>query len=188
MKLMRNRGFFWKTLSPIKRLVLLFGLAALAILALLSFFPLGDGKKTAKLNSPKTKEKIIQNLNKDSDSDGLKDWEEKIYGTGLENADTDGDGTPDGAEIKTSRNPLRPGPDDALSIPLPPPEDGNKTQALANELIGRSLTQVIAEGLSGQPLTELTADTARLQSDTEKLGQERILDGVIPPQNNELAV
>ncbi|MDO8663764.1 MAG: hypothetical protein Q7K28_02935, partial [Candidatus Wildermuthbacteria bacterium] len=51
----------------------------------------------------------------DSDSDGLKDWEEQIYNTDAHNPDTDGDGTKDGEEIARNRNPLKPGPDDLLS-------------------------------------------------------------------------
>lgn len=38
--------------------------------------------------------------NPDSDKDGLKDWEEKLWGTDPFNPDTDGDGTADGQEIK----------------------------------------------------------------------------------------
>ncbi|MDZ4285526.1 MAG: hypothetical protein U1A23_01210 [Candidatus Sungbacteria bacterium] len=54
-------------------------------------------------------------LTADSDSDGLKDWEEQIYNTDAHNPDTDGDGTKDGEEIARNRNPLKPGPDDLLS-------------------------------------------------------------------------
>jgi len=50
----------------------------------------------------------------DSDSDGLKDWEEALRGTDPKNPDTDGDGTPDGEEVKEGRNPLKKGPDDVL--------------------------------------------------------------------------
>lgn len=35
---------------------------------------------------------------KDSDGDGLKDWQEKLFGTDFNNPDTDGDGTLDGEE------------------------------------------------------------------------------------------
>ena len=44
----------------------------------------------------------------DSDADGLKDWEEQIYGTDPHNADTDGDKTHDGDEIAQGRDPLKP--------------------------------------------------------------------------------
>lgn len=42
----------------------------------------------------------------DSDDDGLKDWEEVLWGTDPFNPDTDNDGTDDGVEIAVGRNPL----------------------------------------------------------------------------------
>jgi hypothetical protein len=51
---------------------------------------------------------------KDSDSDGLKDWEENLWGTNINNVDTDGDGTNDGDEVDNNRNPLIAGPDDVF--------------------------------------------------------------------------
>ncbi len=47
-----------------------------------------------------------EEIDKDSDNDGLKDWEESLWGTNPNNPDTDGDGTPDGQEVKQGRNPL----------------------------------------------------------------------------------
>lgn len=51
---------------------------------------------------------------KDSDSDGLKDWEETLWKTSADKADTDGDGVSDGEEIALGRNPTIPGPNDVL--------------------------------------------------------------------------
>ncbi|MFA6536405.1 MAG: hypothetical protein WC250_00560 [Candidatus Paceibacterota bacterium] len=51
---------------------------------------------------------------KDSDRDGLKDWEESLWGTDPMNPDTDGDGTNDSDEVKAGRNPLIQGPNDIL--------------------------------------------------------------------------
>jgi hypothetical protein len=53
--------------------------------------------------------------NKDSDGDGLKDWEEGLLGTDPHKADTDGDGTSDGKEVALGRNPLVKGPNDKAS-------------------------------------------------------------------------
>jgi hypothetical protein len=52
--------------------------------------------------------------NTDSDTDGLPDWQEELYGSDPQKADTDGDGTNDGDEIKLERNPIVPGPKDPL--------------------------------------------------------------------------
>ncbi|MDD4902686.1 MAG: CAP domain-containing protein [Patescibacteria group bacterium] len=56
------------------------------------------------------KEKIEQHSDKDSDGDGLSDWEEiNVYGTDPHDPDTDGDGMNDGDEVSLGRNPLGPG-------------------------------------------------------------------------------
>ena len=63
---------------------------------------------------PKGAAEVTALLTKDSDSDGLKDWEEELWETDLLNPDTDGDGTNDSEEIRERRNPLVKGPDDPL--------------------------------------------------------------------------
>ena len=56
-----------------------------------------------------------QLVEKDSDGDGLKDWEEALWGTDANNQDTDSDGTSDGEEMRLGRNPKVKGPNDNLS-------------------------------------------------------------------------
>lgn len=75
---------------------------------------------------------------KDTDSDGLKDWEEPIYKTNPENPDTDGDGTNDGEEIARGRDPLKAGPDDQLAKPErtatpEEPNENNFTESLGRQ-------------------------------------------------------
>ena len=48
----------------------------------------------------------------DDDKDGLSNWEESIYGTNLNNPDSDGDGNLDGEEILSNHDPLKKGPND----------------------------------------------------------------------------
>lgn len=43
---------------------------------------------------------------RDSDADGLPDWEEALYGSDSHKTDTDGDGTSDNDEVKAGRNPI----------------------------------------------------------------------------------
>jgi hypothetical protein len=59
-------------------------------------------------------EKQTEKLYKDTDNDGLKDWEEDLWKTDPNKPDTDGDGTNDFEEIRLGRNPLIKGPDDKL--------------------------------------------------------------------------
>lgn len=60
---------------------------------------------------------LANSAGKDSDDDGLKNWEEGLYGTDPEKADTDGDKTLDGEEIRLNRDPLKKGPDDKVRAP-----------------------------------------------------------------------
>jgi hypothetical protein len=77
-------------------------------------------------------QKITADLQKDSDNDGLKDWEEALYGTDPHNPDTDGDGMLDGEEVRTGHDPLKPGPNDLVA-------NENKTaSATSTEKIGPS--------------------------------------------------
>lgn len=85
--------------------------------------------------SPQTNEK-----NKDSDNDGLTDWQEEIYKTNPQNPDTDKDGYLDGEEVLSGYDPLKIAPDDKISEkalaprPLPGSLGINLTQELAKSI------------------------------------------------------
>ncbi len=51
----------------------------------------------------------------DSDKDGLRDWEERLWGTDIHSTDSDGDGTGDGEEVALGRDPKKKSPGDTLS-------------------------------------------------------------------------
>lgn len=54
--------------------------------------------------------RCLQKLPKDADGDGLSDYaEQSVWQTDPQNADTDGDGHPDGVEVKGGYNPRGPG-------------------------------------------------------------------------------
>ena len=77
---------------------------------------------------------ISQENFKDSDNDGLKDWEEELYGTDPNNPDTDGDGYLDGQEVNSGHNPLVKAPNDELDFyPLPLGEKYNITKKIFSE-------------------------------------------------------
>ena len=58
---------------------------------------------------------IAENFSeKDTDGDGLRDWEETLWNTDPEISDTDGDGTNDGDEVDLNRDPRKEGPGDEL--------------------------------------------------------------------------
>jgi hypothetical protein len=80
-----------------------------------AFWYANSSKQSAKTISPEEK-KIADQIfvEKDSDNDGLKDWEEIIWKTDSNSADTDGDGIKDGDEVKANKSPLVKGPNDSL--------------------------------------------------------------------------
>ncbi|MFZ5559718.1 MAG: hypothetical protein ACOZAL_02915 [Patescibacteria group bacterium] len=80
-------------------------------------------------------ETIIESENKDTDNDGLKDWEEDLYKTDYLNPDTDGDGYLDGEEINSDHNPLVKGPNDKqVFYPLPVGDKYNITDKIFTNL------------------------------------------------------
>lgn len=71
---------------------------------------------------------------KDSDNDGLRDWEEELFHTDPFDPDTDNDGYLDGEEVNSGHNPLVKAPGDELSLyPLPLGEKYNLTNKILNE-------------------------------------------------------
>ncbi|MBI2476074.1 MAG: hypothetical protein HYV67_02440 [Candidatus Taylorbacteria bacterium] len=96
-------------------------------------------------------------LAKDSDQDGLKDWEEELWKTDPQNPDTDGDGAPDGQEIKLGRNPLLKGPNDRLDSETVSNKINSQTDADLSDTdkFSRELfVKIIAANQSPTPPTE----------------------------------
>lgn len=105
--------------------------------------------------SPEQASQAVAVLSRDQDKDELKDWEEELWHTDPLKPDTDGDGTPDGEEIKLGRNPVKAGPGDELdkgtieSKTVPGGGDWSETDRLSRELFGKYL----AIKQSGVPFT-----------------------------------
>jgi hypothetical protein len=120
----------------IKKLPLITILVALILAIGLILFIGIYSKKGAlsRINFWGGKETTIESQTKDSDNDGLKDWEEDLYKTDPNNPDTDGDGYLDGEEINSGHNPLFKGPGDKLSFyPLPLGDVYNITKKVIND-------------------------------------------------------
>ncbi len=135
--------------------VLVFSLTvgALAILRFFTQKPANPQPGAAVISRETTQSVKLAEADRDSDGDGLKDWEEKLYGTAVDNADTDGDGTSDADEITQSRDPLKRGPKDKMSQPttdsrLPDQNDlekNNLTYGLAKSLAESGVFSAIDE-------------------------------------------
>jgi len=105
--------------------LVLSGIAVLIIALNVKKTPVEEGSNTVE----STSEKITVDYDKDSDSDSLKDWEEALWKTDPEVADTDKDGTSDGEEVKVGRDPRVGGPKDTLQYNI-----GVKTEKGSEEI------------------------------------------------------
>ena len=123
-------------LPSIKKLPLVPVLVAIFLATGLILFVNAFSKKEAfsQFNLWGGRETTIESQNKDSDNDGLKDWEEDLYKTDYLNPDTDGDGYLDGEEINSDHNPLVKGPNDKqIFYPLPLGKKYNITERVLSE-------------------------------------------------------
>ncbi|MES2087921.1 MAG: hypothetical protein V4467_02920 [Patescibacteria group bacterium] len=113
----------------------------------------------------------------DTDSDGLKDWEEQLWKTDPKNPDSDGDGALDGEEIKTGRDPLKAGPNDKLDTDTitakinPETEsDLSETDKFSRELF----VKIIAAGESDTPPTEADYENFLNQTIQQQIDAQKI--------------
>lgn len=87
---------------------------------------------------------LTKQINNDTDSDDLADWQETLWGTDINNPDTDGDGTPDGEEVRLGRDPKKAGPNDKM-INLAESKDPTVITSLKNLNDPNNLTSNIVK-------------------------------------------
>lgn len=124
---------------------------------------------------PKAELVEIQNsevYNRDSDSDGLKDWEESVYGTDPLNPDTDGDKYLDGEEVYSGHDPLRPahseGGDAYFEFSSKDRKEGEKPQ-------GGNLTQSLVGLMAGELFNQATDVNYSPENETPEEAAGRII-------------
>ena len=123
---------------PSKKIILITSVAVVAIAVIFAFTRLSPKiTYTAATASTATTTGVLA---KDSDGDGLKDWEEQLWHTDPYNPDTDGDGTPDGLEIKLGRNPLV-----ANTAPAGQPPNDKLDSATVGNKINAQMEQDLTE-------------------------------------------
>jgi len=135
--------------SSIKKLplasILIAVFLAVGLLLFIGFY----SKKGAlsQINIFGVRETVIESQNKDTDNDGLRDWEEELLKTDPLNPDTDMDGYLDGEEINSGHNPLVKSPGDKqVFYPLPLGDRYNITKrVLDEELIDSILDSYISQ-------------------------------------------
>lgn len=97
----------------------------------------------------------------DTDKDGLRDWEETLWGTDPQNPDTDGDGTPDGKEVEENRNPAIAGPNDLLV--------SAETKTQTKSSISDTFTKTFNDALNIQYLVSKGLNGGDILPEAEKL-------------------
>jgi hypothetical protein len=108
----------WGEFSREHKRVLLSGALALGIIlvgfftherdALMKFGSASFARKEQIRDMPLTMATSTDMTSRDTDGDGLADWEERIYGSDPFIPDTDKDGTLDGQEVREGRDPSKP--------------------------------------------------------------------------------
>ncbi len=105
-----------------KTIVVLFVLLALGggVFALSYMKPAPSDSLVFEKNSANLLDALATEVaNKDTDGDGLKDWEEALWKSDIQNPDTDGDGTRDGDEVREGRDPAKAAPGDEIAAGTP---------------------------------------------------------------------
>jgi hypothetical protein len=114
------------------------------------------------------KETTIESQTKDTDNDGLKDWEEKLYKTDPLNPDTDNDGYLDGEEINSGHNPLVKGPNDKqVFYPLPVGDKYNITNKIFADFSAVANAYLEQKNQYAQDHPEITSSEEYLQQTTK---------------------
>lgn len=111
---------------------------------------------TKEANAELTDELLATYIAKDTDADGLPDWQESLYGTNVNVADTDGDGITDGEAVRTGL--LTPA---ALASQLPEESEGEEdvpgespAPGSITEQFARSFFEAYMKANNGQPITQ----------------------------------
>ncbi len=125
----------------------------------------GKPRQIAKQQLSSASESVVaQEIDKDSDNDGLKDWEEALWKTDQNNPDTDKDGAPDGQEIKENRNPLVAGNGKTDKLESPKPGKSPAEQAIQ---LPSTLTETFGQAFFSEYMRLKQASNGEL-SKTEK--------------------
>lgn len=112
--------------------------------------------QTKPVNAELTDDLLASYVSKDTDQDGLPDWQEALYGTSKDNPDSDGDGIQDGEAVR--RGLLTPTalasqlPDDPVGeevLPGTAPAPGSITEQFA-----RAFFEAVLKESGGAPMTE----------------------------------
>jgi len=107
---------------------------------------------------------------RDSDNDGLADWEEILWNTDPNNPDTDGDGVEDGEERAAGRNPTQPG------AGLLANEVRDITDASTGDTGPKTVTNMVARELMGSAMETFQKTGGNVTVSSENVIAQNIED------------
>ena len=160
---------------PSKKFIRIVGSGALLILALYLGSYAVSYISSFQKQPPKNTSAFLdayEEAERDTDADGLKDWEEILWKSDFSVADTDGDGSSDGEEVKNGRNPVVSGTkkndvfSDALKKPDEMTSDTNDAKKTVTEKIAEEFAQqyFVGKGIATDEL--LGSESQRAIADT----------------------
>ncbi len=137
---------------PSKKFSKFIGIALLTGAIIFAVLKIIDSKTrmSQKIQNIATRE-VVEEL--DSDNDGVKDWEEALWGMDFKNPDTNGDGILDGQEVEKRRNELR-ASDEFIDVEEVP---DTETERIARQLLTMALNvnQVSGGQINKQEIANL---------------------------------
>jgi len=130
-------------------------------------------------------------IEQDSDNDGLKDWEESLWGTDVNNPDSDGDGTSDGDEVAIKRNPTIAGPNDAYVEEVKgsegeaaETEDLSRTALLAREYFATIINLKESGNFNDDTVSKLSESLVQNFTGENRAGGNRSKSDIVITEDN----
>ena len=149
-------------------------IAVASILISVYFRFFDEGEKNAEPKSGYSETASL--TSKDSDGDGLFDWEETLWRTNVNEKDSDGDGDSDGDEVRINRNPLKKGPDDKFTA-----EELKAIELQTSDIYGKTETEKFSREFLVKYLISKKQDEELTEEDRKKL-----IDGLIEAYSKSL--
>jgi len=172
---------------PSKKIWILIGLIVLGAAVI---FIIYNKPSTSGLFGLATSPSVERPNELDSDEDGLPDWKEKLWNTDINNPDTDGDGTTDGDEVATGRDPAKAGADfvpagQVDSTSLGSTARSNLTDQVRSKLLPQAVVLAIAQQ-NGEDISTEDIDriTTAIANDVKTRPRQYGTDDLVVNQEN----